>query len=72
MGAWFAKMERQRISERTLAGLARARRAGRIGGRPLKVCDRARIRELRATGVSFGKLAAQFNQPKTTIVRVCA
>src|SRR5277367_5432702 len=32
--ATFASLERARISERTLAGLAKARALGRIGGRP--------------------------------------
>jgi DNA invertase Pin-like site-specific DNA recombinase len=50
----IAKQERVRISERTLAGLARARRAGRVGGRPrAKLTDDgkpvglARVLELR-------------------------
>lgn len=36
--ACFAQMERDIIRERTLAGLARARAAGRIGGRHPKAC----------------------------------
>jgi DNA invertase Pin-like site-specific DNA recombinase len=32
--ATFASLERARISERTLAGLAKARSFGRVGGRP--------------------------------------
>ena len=32
--ASIAKLEREKIRERTLAGLARARKQGRIGGRP--------------------------------------
>jgi DNA invertase Pin-like site-specific DNA recombinase len=40
--AWIAKQERQRISDRTKAGLARAKSKGRIGGRPAKVFDRER------------------------------
>lgn len=30
----LAKLEREKIRERTLAGLARARKEGRTGGRP--------------------------------------
>jgi DNA invertase Pin-like site-specific DNA recombinase len=37
--AVIAKQERVRLSERTLAGLARARKEGRIGGRPRLVVD---------------------------------
>ena len=32
--AWVAQFERERLIERTKAGLARARAAGRVGGRP--------------------------------------
>ena len=38
--AVIAKQERIRISERTIAGLEKARRAGRIGGRPRVVVNR--------------------------------
>lgn len=46
--AWVAKQEHQRISDRTKAGLARARDAGRIGGRRPKVFSRDRALELRS------------------------
>jgi len=45
--AWVAKQERQRISDRTKAGLAIARSKGRVGGRPAKVFDRDRARAMR-------------------------
>jgi DNA invertase Pin-like site-specific DNA recombinase len=47
IAAWIAKQERTRISERTKAGLARARLKGHIGGRPAKVFDRARVKAWR-------------------------
>src|ERR1039458_10077093 len=47
LSAWIAKQERIRISDRTKAGLARARAKGRIGGRPAKVFDRDKARALR-------------------------
>ena len=37
----FADFEQSLISERTRAGLARARREGRVGGRPRVVVDPA-------------------------------
>src|SRR5947208_12125755 len=37
--ATIAKQERIRLSERTVAGLERARKAGRIGGRPRVVTN---------------------------------
>jgi DNA invertase Pin-like site-specific DNA recombinase len=40
--AAFSEFERELIVERTLAGLARARKAGRIGGRPRLVVTRTR------------------------------
>ena len=45
--AWVAKQERQRISDRTKAGLATARAKGRVGGRPAKIFDRQRARDMR-------------------------
>ena len=40
--AAFAQLERDLISERTKAGLAEARKKGRIGGRPKGMSDEAR------------------------------
>jgi DNA invertase Pin-like site-specific DNA recombinase len=48
IAAWIAKQERIRISERTKAGLARARAKGRVGGRPAKVFDRYAALKMRA------------------------
>ena len=56
VAAWIAQQERVRLSERTLAGLARARRQGKILGRkPVKV-DSARVTEMRAEGKSFTEI----------------
>jgi DNA invertase Pin-like site-specific DNA recombinase len=45
--AWAAKQERLRISERTRLGLERARKEGKILGRPREITDEqaAAIRE---------------------------
>jgi DNA invertase Pin-like site-specific DNA recombinase len=48
VAAWIAKQERIRISERTKAGLARARAKGRIGGRPAIIFDRVKALQMRA------------------------
>jgi DNA invertase Pin-like site-specific DNA recombinase len=48
--ATIAKQERIRLSERTIAGLEKARRAGRIGGRPRVVVDRDRLAQLDEEG----------------------
>lgn len=68
--ATIAKQERVRISERTLAGLARAKRQGKTLGRPKLVVDRDKIRKMRAGGMSFGKIADEMGLPKTTVARI--
>ena len=74
--ACIAKQERVRLSERTLAGLERARKAGRVGGRP-KVKrqhdrDADKIRMMREDGESFRQIADQLGRSHTDIARVCA
>jgi DNA invertase Pin-like site-specific DNA recombinase len=50
----LAKQERVRISERVIAGLAKARSHGRIGGRPtLESSKIEKIRELKSAGMSI-------------------
>jgi len=56
----IAKQERQRISERVLAGLQRARKEGRIGGRPRVVVNRDAVRRARQKGATYAALAKQF------------
>jgi DNA invertase Pin-like site-specific DNA recombinase len=55
--ATLAKQERIRISERTRAGLERARAAGKILGRPRRDVDVAKIRRLRRAGNSWREVA---------------
>ena len=55
--ATTAKQERVRLSERTLAGLERARAQGKQLGRPCKIVPRDRIRELHAHGLGCGAIA---------------
>src|SRR6516165_7939016 len=50
--ATIAKQERVRLSERTVAGLERARRQGRIGGRRPLVVNRSKVFELDADGLT--------------------
>lgn len=68
--ATIAKQERIRLSERTVAGLERARKQGRIGGRPKVVTDRGKVAELRAAGKSLGEIAAEMGLAKTTVARI--
>jgi DNA invertase Pin-like site-specific DNA recombinase len=60
--AAVAKQERVRRSERTLAGLERARAEGRVGGRPSKADDyklAAKVRHLHRGGASLRQIAAE-------------
>lgn len=68
--ATIAKQERVRLSERTIAGLQRARQQGRIGGRPRKEYDREKLTELRRSGLSLAEIATQTGVPKTSVARL--
>ena len=69
--ATIAKQERIRLSERTMAGLEKARRHGRVGGRPKVVTDRAKVRELRADGKSLPAIAREMHLSITAVARIC-
>jgi DNA invertase Pin-like site-specific DNA recombinase len=68
--ASIAKQERVRLSERTVAGLQRARSQGRIGGRPRVICDRKKVLSLRESGKSFGQISVELGLSKTTVARL--
>ncbi len=57
--AVIAKQERIRISERTKAGLARARAKGKILGRPRVMVEAAEVTRLRSAGHSFAAIAKE-------------
>ena len=67
--ATLAKQERLRISERTKAGLQRARRAGKTLGRPRVDVDTAKLNHLRTSGLSFRQIAHNTGYSLSTIVR---
>lgn len=67
--AAVAKQERIRLSERTRAGLDRARRQGKTLGRPKVTVDAAQIRELRASGRSWGAISRQIGIARATAQR---
>ena len=56
----MARQEKIRIAERTRAGLARAKRAGKQLGRPRKIRPE-RVRELRGLGLSWSAIAKELN-----------
>ena len=69
--ATIAKQERIRLSERTMAGLEKARKEGRVGGRPRVITDRGKVKELRAAGKSLPTIAREMNLSITTVARIC-
>jgi DNA invertase Pin-like site-specific DNA recombinase len=70
IAATLAKQERLKISERTLAGLERARKQGRVGGRPQLVVDRVKLRRLRHEGKSLREISDQMGLSLTTTARI--
>lgn len=67
--AVVAKQERVRLSERTRAGLERARRQGKSLGRPKADVDGQQIRALRASGLSWGAISRQIGAARATCQR---
>jgi DNA invertase Pin-like site-specific DNA recombinase len=70
--ATLAKQEKIRISERTKAGLARAKAQGRRGGRPARVFSREHAAKLRAQGMSWRALGRELNIPQSTLRKALA
>jgi DNA invertase Pin-like site-specific DNA recombinase len=68
--ATIAKQERIRLSERTIAGLQRAKLQGRVGGRPRKEFDHDKLAELRRSGLSTRQIASQIGLSKTTVAKL--
>ena len=68
--AVIAKQERVRLSERTIAGLQRARARGRIGGRPRAVCDASDVMRRTTDGETLAEIALELNVSKSTIYRI--
>jgi DNA invertase Pin-like site-specific DNA recombinase len=70
IAAWIAEQERIRLSERTRAGLARARKEGRIGGRPRLLLDRNQVLQMDEDGLTQAKIAAKFGVSQPSIGRI--
>lgn len=71
----IAEFERALIRERTIAGLAEARRKGKTGGRPRRLSkkDTVAARALLADGTLTAKeVASRFNISKATLYRYLA
>jgi len=71
--AAVAKQERVRLSERTIAGLERAKAQGRVGGRPKAQNDPKTVKallRLRSEGSSIRKIAADLGLSSNTVLKV--
>lgn len=66
--AVVAKQERVRLSERTIAGLIRARAQGKVLGRRPST-QAAEVQGLVAAGLSMGEVSRQLGVSKTSIFR---
>lgn len=64
--AVIAKQERIRLSERTRAGLERARRQGKVLGRPKAAISANEVRALRAQGLSWAAISKQLSIARST------
>jgi DNA invertase Pin-like site-specific DNA recombinase len=68
--AVIAKQERIRLSERTIAGLERARKQGRIGGRRPLVLDRDRIARMDEEGFTMREIAEEAGISGASVCRI--
>jgi DNA invertase Pin-like site-specific DNA recombinase len=72
--AAVAKQERVRLSERTKAGLERAKAQGRVGGRPKAEDEEpklvTRIGRLRSDGESIRAIALKVKRSPNTVIRL--
>lgn len=71
MLAVFAEFERALIQERTQAGLAAARKRGKVGGRPtIENKTKSHVRALHAAGESAGDIAKEYGIGRSTVYKI--
>lgn len=68
--AALAKQEKQRISERVTAALAKKKAQGVKLGRPI-TADKGKVLELRNNGLSFAAIAKELNLSKSRVFQLC-
>ncbi len=68
--ATIAKQERIRLSERTLAGLEKARRAGRVGGRPRLVVNRQKVVAMSDEGLTTREIGDELGISAASVCRI--
>ena len=67
IATWIAQQQHLRISERTKAGLARARAHGKPLGRPWKVFPWGRVAADRQRGMSWRQLERKYHVPQSSL-----
>lgn len=67
--AWIAKQEAKKISERTKAGLQRARSEGKSLGRPKSQLEMEKMLALKQQGKSLSEIAKELGTSKETVRR---
>ena len=72
VSATLARMERQRLIERTVAGMKRARKEGKHIGRPKADINVCYLRSLQADCLSIRKIAKKAKLSPTTVQRYLA
>jgi DNA invertase Pin-like site-specific DNA recombinase len=72
VAAWIAQQERLRLSERTKAGLQRAKRQGQVLGRRRVRVDSSRVTEMREAGHSFTEIAKALRVSRSVAYRAAA
>ena len=68
--AAVAELERSIITERVHAGVHRARKAGKVFGRPKIIVDREKVRTLHQAGESCRAIAAAMGLTKSTVFNI--
>jgi putative DNA-invertase from lambdoid prophage Rac len=68
--AWVAQQERERLIDRTKAGVARARAEGKTLGRPKRVIDIDEALRLRKSGLSIASAAKRLGVGTATLHRL--
>jgi DNA invertase Pin-like site-specific DNA recombinase len=68
--AAFAEFERELIVERTRAGLQRARREGRVGGRPKLVVSHTKIVRMAEDGATVREIGEELGVSAASVCRI--
>ncbi len=67
--SWVAERERENLSERTKAGVSRARSEGKHVGRPFREINWRKVEELRAEGLSWSAMSRLMDIHYNTLMR---